>query len=148
MTVITKQGHQQLQKELTELEAKLPHITERIQNAVADGDLSENNAYHNAKRDLALTRGRIAEIKRILHYSKVKKITKKDCCQLGSQVTITLNDQEKTFTLVGDHEANPAQQKISIRSPLGKTLINRKIGETVQMETPNGKVPILIKSIK
>ncbi len=147
---LTKQGFENLQKELEELKnQKRPQAVERLSKARSMGDLSENSEYTAAKEELAFVEGRIAEIEEILKNSQIADSpTDDNTIELGETVVVEKNQEKLTFTIVGEYEADPMNGKISINSPLGKSLISRKVGETVETETPAGKIIYKILEIK
>lgn len=147
---LTKQGFENLQKELEELKnKKRPQAVERLSKARSMGDLSENSEYTAAKEELAFVEGRIAEIEEILKNSQIADSpTDDNTIELGETVVVEKNQEKLTFTIVGEYEADPMNGKISINSPLGKSLIGRKVGEIVETETPVGKIIYKILEIK
>lgn len=148
---MTPLGYRQLVDELDQLEKnKRPEAIERLSKAREDGDLSENAEYHSAKDDLSELEGRIEELKDILTRAVVVDIPKagNDQVGLGSEVHIEVNGTMHEFTIVGEWEADPAAKKISHESPLGKALMGKKVGESVDVEAPSGKITYAIKSLK
>lgn len=148
---MTPVGFQQLVSELEDIQKnKLQAAIDRVATARAFGDLSENAEYHSAREDLAALEGRIEELKDII--SRVEMIDTKgvaeDQVTIGSVVHIEINGSEHQFTIVGEWEADPAAKKISHESPLGKALVGKKVGETVEFEAPAGKVSYKIKAVK
>ncbi len=147
---VTQQGLEELKAELENLQKKKrPEVVERVSNARSMGDLSENSEYHAAKEELSLVDGRIEELGEII--KKVQIISEdgknNGVINLGSQVTIKVNDKEEIFLLVGEWEADPREKKISHESPLGKALIGKKPGDTVEVEAPAGKIAYHIVKI-
>lgn len=148
---MTPLGYRQLVEELEQLEKnKRPEAIERLSKARDFGDLSENAEYHSAKEALSTLEGRIEELKDILTRVIVIDVQKEglDMIGLGSVVHIEVNDTKHEFTIVGEWEADPAAKKISHESPLGKALMGKKVGESVEVEAPSGKIIYAIKSIK
>lgn len=149
---LTKEGFDELQTELTELKNfKLPAVIARVAKAREHGDLSENAEYHSAQDDQQLIETRIAEIDSILSKAKVVQHTKSSIkVGIGSKVEVKKKGAKKstTFNIVGEYESNPAEGKISSVSPLGKALIGKKKGDTVQVEAPSGKISYEILQIK
>lgn len=148
---MTPLGYRQLVEELEQLEKnKRPEAIERLAKARDFGDLSENAEYHSAKDDLASLEGRIEELKDILTRVVVVDVAKKSegSVGLGSIVHIEVNGSTHEFTIVGEWEADPAAKKISHESPLGKALMGKKVGETVEVEAPSGKITYAIKEVK
>jgi transcription elongation factor GreA len=148
---MTPLGYRQLVDELEQLEKnKRPEAIERLSKARDFGDLSENAEYHSAKDDLSALEGRIEELKDILTRVVVVDVAKKSegSVGLGSVVHIEVNGSKHEFTIVGEWEADPAAKKISHESPLGKALMGKKIGETVEVEAPSGTIAYAIRDVK
>jgi len=148
---MTPLGYRQLVDELEQLEkTKLPEAIERLSKARDFGDLSENAEYHSAKEALSTMEGRIEELKDILTRVTVVDVQKAGLEQvgLGSVVHIEVNGSAHEFTIVGEWEADPAAKKISHESPLGKALMGKKVGETVEVEAPSGTISYAIKQVK
>ncbi len=145
---LTQDGFNDLQAEVNDLKAKLPQAVDRVAKAREHGDLSENSEYHAAREDLAFIQGRIEELEDVLGHAAIIKTSNSDAVSLGSLVTVlTQDDQEITFTIVGEYEADPNKKKISHDSPLGKALFGKKVTEKVEYEAPVGKIIYKIKRI-
>lgn len=145
---MTQSGLSELTAELEALKAKEPAAIDRVAKAREFGDLSENSEYHAAREDLAFVQGRIEELEDMVARAQV--IVAKNGnghVDIGCQVTVHANGDEFIFTIVGEFEADPMKKKISHDSPLGKALIGKKVGETVEFEAPVGKVQYVIKKI-
>lgn len=147
---LTQDGLDNLRKEYDELiNVKRKKITEEIAATRELGDLSENSAWQRARDEQSFIEGRISELEEILKDAKViQKSDDSDVVSLGSKVRVKIDGDEEEFHIVGGPEADPKQQKISHESPLGKALIGRKIGETVEIEAPIGNIRYKIVSIK
>ena len=148
---MTPLGYRQLVDELEMLEkTNLPEAIERLSKARDFGDLSENAEYHSAKEALSTMEGRIEELKDILTRVTVVDVQKAglDSVGLGSVAHIEVNGSAHEFTIVGEWEADPAAKKISHESPLGKALLGKKVGETVEVEAPSGTISYAIKAVK
>jgi len=141
---LTAEGKKELEKELDELIKGRPEITERIATARAFGDLSENEEYSSARSEQKMAESRILEIQEILKNAKIIKGGKKSKIDLGANVKLDMGGREVSYTVVGPTEANPLEGKISNESPIGKTLLGRKAGESFDF---NGKT-VKIISIK
>jgi len=146
---LTLTGHNELVAELEDLKTnKLPAAIERVSRAREFGDLSENAEYHQSRDDHATLVGRIDELSDILNRSQIiQATTSKTQVGVGSKVKVAINGTTHEFTIVGEWEANPAAQKISHESPLGKSLIGKGVGDKVEFAAPAGKVVYLIKEI-
>ena len=140
---------EELRKESEELKmVKRREIAERLEFAKSLGDLSENAAYHEAKESQAFLEGQILELQEAIHNSVVISGAKnKDVVDIGSTVEIEKDNEKLRFQIVGAHESNPSEGKISNESPLGKALLNRKRGEIIEVETPTGKIKYKIRKI-
>ncbi len=149
---LTQKGLDDLKKEHDELvKTKRPGVVARLSSAREMGDLSENAEYTAAREELAFIDGRIEELELLLKQAvlitdeghKGAKIV-----NLGSQVTVEAKGKKQIFTLVGEWEADPQEQKISHESPLGKALIGKTAGDEIEVEAPVGKMTYTIKAIK
>jgi transcription elongation factor GreA len=150
---LTKEGFQKLQDELDYLRtAKRQEVANRLHEAMEGGELIENAEYEAAKNEQAFVEGRIQELDLLLATAKIIEESngkkKGDVVQLGSKVTIKEgNFEAETFTIVGAAEANPREGKISHESPIGKSILTRKVGETVKVETPGGTYNVKILKV-
>lgn len=135
---LTKDGVSELQAELADLIAMRPELAERIKSAREFGDLSENAEYSSARQEQEKAESRIAEIEHILQNVDVIKKPKGDSkVQLGSKIILKSSDNKtKEFQVVGTVEADPLNGKISDESPIGKALMNKKVGDDVEIVTP------------
>ena len=140
---ITKNGEKRLREELDELtRVKRPKIIEAISRAREHGDLKENAEYHAARESQSFIEGRIQDIESKLSNAEVidpLKINTKDVIVFSATVKILdENDNEKTYQIVGDDEADLKHGLISINSPIARGLIGKRIDDEVSVETPNG----------
>ena len=147
---LTKEGFQKLQEELDYLRtAKRQEVAERLHEAMEGGELIENAEYEAAKNEQAFVEGRIQELDLLLATAQIiednGKGKKNDAILVGSKVTIKEgNFEAETFTIVGAAEANPREGKISNESPIGKAILNHKLGDVVKVETPGGTYNVKI----
>ena len=116
------------------------------------GELIENAEYEAAKNEQAFVEGRIQELELLLATAQIidenGKGKKGDTIQVGSRVTIKEGNYEpETFVIVGAAEANPRDGKISNESPIGKSILNHKLGDIVKVETPGGTYNVKIMKI-
>lgn len=150
MTQLTEEGYTKLQNELKELiDDKKPHALERLQKARAMGDLRENSEYSAAKEELSFIEGRIAELEELIKNAEVIKTkAKAGTVQIGDTIMVEKNGASEEYTIVGEFEADPMAKKLSNTSPIGKALIGKKIGQSVDVEVPAGKITYTIKDIK
>jgi transcription elongation factor GreA len=135
---LTKQGVDELQAELEELVAQRLEIADRIKTAREFGDLGENMEYTAARQDQERNESRITEIEHILSNVAVITAPKGDSeVVLGSTIKLKSNDgKTKQFQVVGTVEADPLNGKISDESPIGKALMGKREGDTVEIKTP------------
>jgi transcription elongation factor GreA len=149
---LTKEGLEEIKSELLELvEVKLPAIITRVAKAREHGDLSENAEYHSARDDQQLMQARIDELQNIIDNAIIVKNTKsQNKVGMGSSVTIKKKGakKESVITIVGEYEANPSTEKVSVGSPLGEALIGKKKGDTVIVKAPAGEIQYVITNIK
>lgn len=139
--MLTKEGLDDLKVEYDDLvKSKRPVAVTRLSDARSLGDLSENSEYAAAKQDLAFIDGRIAELEEILHSAKVVTSHSKAQVDVGCKVTLHVNGKKDMYTVVGEWEADPKEKKISHESPLGKALMGKKPGDSVEVEAPAGKI--------
>ena len=151
--ILTQEGFDKLEEELNYLKTeKRTEIAERIKIARGFGDLSENSEYDEAKGAQAENEQQIAELEIKIRNAKVidsKEIDTKTV-QIGN--TVKLYDEEfeeeVVYTIVGSTEVNLAENKISNESPIGKALLGRKKGETVEAQAPDGVIKFKILAIK
>jgi transcription elongation factor GreA len=149
-TYLTAEGAARLRAELKELTGpRRAELATRLRAAIQMGDLSENADYIKAKEDQGFLEGRIQELEYLLGNAVIiEKSNNKDVVSVGSHVTIQEEDfPEETYHLVGPTEADPSNGKISHESPIGKALIEHKVGDTVEAETPGGVITFKILKI-
>ena len=150
--VLTPAGLKKLEDELEYLKVeKRKEIAEKIKIARGFGDLSENAEYVAAKEEQGNMEIRIAEIKKILENAEIIDDSEisTDTVSIGAKVKVLdiEFEEEEDYYIVGSTEADPSQNKISDESPVGKALIGRKIGETVDVEIPSGTISFKILEI-
>jgi transcription elongation factor GreA len=140
---MTQAGHAALEDELRKRQqVERPRIIEAIAEARSHGDLSENAEYHAAKEQQSHNEGRIAELEDKLARSDVIDVSKLsgDTIKFGATVTLIDEDTEKkaVWQIVGEPEADAKKGRISITSPLGRALIGKKKGASVEVVAPGG----------
>ncbi|HSL30406.1 MAG TPA: transcription elongation factor GreA [Anaerolineales bacterium] len=147
---LTPEGAARLQAELAELTGpRREDLAQRLRSAIQMGDLSENADYHKAKEDQAFLEGRIQEIEAVLRTAVIVEKTDSDVVTVGSQVTVQEEDFDpEVFSVVGAKEADPRNGKISNESPIGSALMDHKVGDVVEAETPGGKIKLKILKIE
>ncbi len=148
---LTAEGAESLQKELTDLKGpQREALARRLRDAIQMGDLSENADYHKAKEDQAFLEGRIQELDYILSVAQiVEGDVSKD--KVGVGVTVTVQEDEfepERYYIVGAKEADPRNGKISNESPIGRALMDHRVGDTVEAQTPGGSLRLKILKIE
>jgi transcription elongation factor GreA len=151
--ILTPEGYEKLKHEIEHLSTvKRREVAERIRVAREFGDIQENAEYDDAKNEQMLLEHRIATLEDRLRNARVIDVgdITTDVVSVGSHVRLRDVDARKTFeyTIVGSAEANPAENKLSNESPVGKALIGRKKGETVEVTAPRGALKFKILEIK
>lgn len=149
---LTKEGKEKLLVELEELEGpQRTDIAARLKSAIEMGDLSENADYHKAKEDQGFLEGKIMEIKYTLDFAIIVEENRKaqDKVRVGCKITVQEEDfPPETYFLVGSSEADPIQNKISHVSPIGNALMDKEVGEIVDIKTPGGEYSLKILDIQ
>ena len=152
MEYMSQEGWDKLVAELKQLETvDLPACKDAISEARDKGDLSENFEYHAAKREQGRLLGRISFLQKVLENARVidTSLLGKDCVGLLSKVEMTnLNNNAKmAYTIASPHEAHLREGKISIKSPIAQALLNKKVGDVVEVRVPAGMVKLKIENI-
>lgn len=142
---ITPNGHKALEDELKHRKSvERPRIVDAIAEARAHGDLSENAEYHAAREQQSFNEGRIQELEGVLGSADIIDPSKfsGDTVKFGATVAIVDEDtdEEKNLQIVGEYESNADEGKISITSPIARALIGKSEGDSVNVNTPRGKV--------
>ncbi len=150
--LLTQEGFVKLRAELDKLKSEdRRNVADAIREAKSHGDLKENAAYHEAKLNQTRLEGRIADLEKVLELAHIIERPDHDgvMAHLGSRVTIRDLDFDDQFDiqLVGSFEADPANDLISITSPLGSALLMREEGEEVEVDAPAGKQRYRIEKI-
>jgi transcription elongation factor GreA len=150
---MTQAGKQKLEQELEHLKTVVrKEVVERIKIARSFGDLSENSEYDAAKDEQAFVEGRITTIENMIRNARIisEDELSKDAVSLGNSVTFVElpEGDEETYTIVGSAEADPFEGKISNDSPIAKSLLGRKVGDQVTVQTPGGEMKVKIIEIK
>lgn len=148
---LTPEGEAKLQAELAQLKGpRREELAARLRSAIQMGDLSENADYHKAKEDQGFLEGRIQEIEAILRNSVIiEKTQNNERVSIGSHVTIREDGFDpETYHLVGPAEADPRNGKISHESPIGKALMDKKVGDVAEADAPGGKIKFKIMAIE
>jgi len=142
---------QELKEELVYLQTvREKEVAQQIKEARSFGDLSENSEYDEAKTEQGKLYSKIAEIKNLIDNAEIVKATKKtDVVGIGSKVTVKDLELkvEETYEIVGSQEADPIMNRISDDSPFGKGLMDRKKGDTIEIDAPAGVLKFKILKI-
>jgi transcription elongation factor GreA len=148
---LTREGYQKLQEELDYLRSqKRQEIANRLHEAMEGGELIENAEYEAAKNEQAFVEGRIKELEILLATARViTDAEKAEVVQVGSKVTIKMEgDNPEIYTIVGAAEANPRAGRVSNESPLGKSLLSKRVGDHVQVDAPAGAFSVEILKVE
>ncbi|HNT25444.1 MAG TPA: transcription elongation factor GreA [Anaerolineales bacterium] len=146
-TFLTRQGFDKLQEELDYLRSvKRAEVAQRLHEAMEGGELIEDAEYEAAKNEQAFVEGRIQELEILLANARViEENEKSDVVNVGSTVYIREGDNpEEIYTIVGPAEASPRDGRISNESPLGRALMERRAGDTVKVEAPDGAFSVRV----
>jgi len=151
--ILTLEGLKKLEEELEHYKSvKRREVAERIKEAIEFGDISENSEYEDAKNEQAMIEGRILTLEKMLRNAKVidEGDIHTDVVSVGSTVVIKDLEvgDEIDYTIVGSAEADPAKNKISNESPVGKAILGKKNGSIVEVSVPAGKLQYQIMNIK
>ncbi|MCB1332583.1 MAG: transcription elongation factor GreA [Roseivivax sp.] len=148
---MTRAGHTALEAELKTLKSEeRPAVIQAIAEARELGDLKENAEYHSAREKQGFIEGRIKELEGILSLAEVIDPTKlSGAVKFGATVTLVDEDtdEEKTWQIVGEHEANIEQGLLNVKSPIARALIGKDVGDSVEVHTPGGDKAYEILSI-
>ena len=147
--LLTQEGVIKLNEELKYLiETKRKEVIERIREAAAHGDLSENADYAQAREEQSFIEGRIQEIEDMIKNAEIiTASTQHSSVTIGSTVTVKVRGREKIYTIVGSNEANPTAGKISNESVVGRALLGKKVGDRFPVNTPAGDMEYEVAGI-
>jgi transcription elongation factor GreA len=151
--LLTPEGLEKLKDELQSLRTeKRREVAERIAHAREFGDISENSEYDDAKNEQAMVEQKIAQLEERLNRARVidKKDVPKGVVAVGTRVRLRDLDAKQTveYVIVGSAEANPREQKLSNESPVGRAILGKKKGETVEVAAPRGSLKYKIMDVK
>ncbi|MCB0733075.1 MAG: transcription elongation factor GreA [Flavobacteriales bacterium] len=149
---LSKEGYDNLKKEIEHLKmVERPKISRQIADARDKGDLSENAEYDAAKEAQSLMELKISKLEEVLANSRILDAKTLDLSKVGILSKVKLMNKkvnkEVVYTLVAENEANLKEGKISIKSPIGKGLMGKKVGESVDVQVPAGIIPFEILDI-
>jgi transcription elongation factor GreA len=151
--ILTQSGFEKLTATIEELETvKRREVADRIKAAREFGDISENSEYDDAKNEQALLESRIARLKEQLRSARVIDTSDipKDVVSIGSKVKVkyVADGETDEYEIVGSAEADPANNRLSNESPVGKAVLGHKKGDVVEVAAPSGAIKLQIMSIK
>jgi transcription elongation factor GreA len=151
--ILTQEGLKKLEEELENLKSvKRREVAERIKVAIGYGDISENSEYEDAKNEQAFIEGRIITLEKMLRNARIINNDDIDTDTVSIGATVSVQDLEfgdvVEYTIVGTAESDPLNNKISNESPVGKTILGKKVGATVEVNVPAGIIQYKILEIK
>ena len=147
---LTQEKYNELQKELEYLKTvKRKEVAEHLEYAKSLGDLSENAEYHEAREEQANVEDRIGKLEAMLKSAVIMELHHSEAVDIGSTVTLQKEGAKDsvTYKIVGSEEADLAQGKLSINSPLGQALLKKRKGEQLTAKTPGGNVSYTVVHI-
>src|SRR5437764_9732822 len=145
---MTASGFEALNAELAELRDRRPALVQEVASARSQGDLSENFAYHDARQHLGMLDGRIQTIESTLKRAAVvEEGGAAGVVRIGSRVVVRDEFGESSYEIVGPTEGNMAKGLMSVASPLGSALVDRRAGDTVTFKTPAGEGQATVVSV-
>ena len=151
ITYMTEDGYKKLKEEISALESERPAISKQIAEARDKGDLSENAEYDAAKEAQGLLEAKIAQMKNLLANARIinEEAIGIDVVQILNKVTIrnTKNNQQMTYTLVAESEANLKENKIAVSTPVAQGLMGKKVGDVAELNVPQGMTTFEIVNI-
>ncbi len=149
---VTEEGLEKINSELEFLKTeRREEISHKLEVAISHGDLSENADYDYAKQEQAFVEGRIKDLEDSLRRAQlIENDGRVDQVRVGNSVTVAevgFEDEPETYHIVGVHEADPSNGRISNESPIGKALLGSKVGDIVVARVPSGEISLEISSI-
>jgi len=147
---LTRVGIDKLRTELRQLQTRRKEVAKKLEVAYEHGDLNENAEYQTARDEQVQVESRVAEIQHILENADVIDNSSKNTTvvDMGNTVVLKHSLRSMSYTIVGSVEANPAENKISDKSPIGRALLGGKVGEKITIKLPAGEKTYTIKAIK
>jgi transcription elongation factor GreA len=151
--ILTQEGLKRLEEELEHLKSvKRREVAERIKVAIGYGDISENSEYEDAKNEQAFVEGRVITLEKMLRNARIINDDEVDTNTVNVGSIVTLEDMEfkdtVEYTIVGSAESDPLQNKISNESPVGRAILGKAKGSTVDVNVPAGVISYKIIDIK
>lgn len=149
---LTEEGALELRRELDDLKTvKRPQLAAKLKEAIAQGDLSENADYHDAKEQQAFLEGRIKQLEELLRSATIIDYLDEQASGItvGMEVTVQEEGEKpEKYVIVGAAEASPRDGRISNESPLGRALLGKKVGDKIQVDAPSGKIVFKIRAFR
>lgn len=136
----TQAGFDKLVEEKERLIGERPEAVEHLKKAREMGDLSENGYYKSSRQKLNQIDARLRYLNHMIRYGTIIESKQTGVVDLGSTVVLELEGKEITYTIVGGEESNPSQGTISYKSPLGKALLGKRVGEKIIYQAPAGVI--------
>jgi len=143
----TKDGFEKLTAEYQGLLAERPDAVEHLRKARELGDLSENGYYKASRAKLSFIDSRLRKMQYQLKQAEIVDFTDTQTVDIGVTVTLTNEDKDVTYTIVGDLEADPLFHKLSLLSPIGKEIMGKKVGDQIFVTAPSGVKKYTISKI-
>jgi transcription elongation factor GreA len=143
----TQEGFDKISEEQKQLLIDRVDAIGHLQKSRELGDLKENGYYQASRQKVNAIDARLRRIKFLLKYGIIKEASQSDIVEIGSTVILQTNKDKVTYQIVGGEESNPSEGKISHRSPLGKALIGKKVGEEIVLDVPAGKIIYQLQKI-
>jgi transcription elongation factor GreA len=148
---VTAEGKKKIQHELEELQSRVPTIAKAIEDAREKGDLRENAEYHAAREEMSMINARIQDLRSKLARAVVVDESQIDTSRVAFGAKVKLEDLKdksvEDWSLVGEGEDDPLENKILTSSPMGSALVGKKLGETIIVNAPAGTLKFKIKLI-
>jgi len=149
---LTRDGKARLEEELRQIrEHRLPELSQRIQGATEDGDVTDNSEYEDLKEEYNRTEGRLQELENILESAVIIEEGSRDgTIHVGSRVTVRTPDdsEDETWVLVSPEEAHAPEGRISSESPVGQALLGSRAGDAITVTTPGGDIVYTVVDVK
>ena len=148
----TEEGLRKLKEELTQLEqTERPRVSQEIADARDKGDLSENAEYHAAKEEQSLLEFKIAKLKNVVSNARILDDSQLDTSKILIHSVVklknTANGMEFTYTLVADSETDVRNGKLSVKSPIGRGLLGKEVGDKAEIKVPSGVMKFEVMEI-
>jgi transcription elongation factor GreA len=144
----TKEGFEKVQSDFERLTEERKHVLVRLQAAREMGDLSENGAYHAARFELGSIDRQLRTLTYNLQYGQVTATKHTGKIDFGNKITLNDGKKDMIFTLVNGFESDPKLQRLSVMSPIGKSILGKKTGDKVTVKAPVGDMEFTVKKIE